>query len=317
MDLLSDLLRVVRLNGAHFYSVEAAAPWSVGTLPATQLSPRILPDAEHLIPYHIVTEGHCYGGLVGDDPVEISAGDVMVFPHGDGHALTTTPGRLSRGEVQITASTPHLQTIRLGGDGPRTGAFICGYLGCDRRPFNPLLAALPRTLVVHGVASAWVGAFTRQLTEEHRQGRPGADTVVTRLAELMFLEVLRHHLEHLPEGQSGFLAGLRDDVVGRALALLHERPGHPWTTATLAKEAATSRSNLAKRFTEIIGQPPVQYLAQWRMQVAANRLTESDEKIAAIAEAVGYESEAAFSRAFKRAAGTAPGAWRERARSLA
>src|SRR5689334_4485449 len=312
MDLLSDLLGVVRLRGAHFYKVEAATPWSVGTPHATKLNPRILPSAEHLIPYHIVTDGRCYGGLVGEDPVELSAGDVLVFPHGDGHALTNLPGRLSRAEVQITAATPHLQTVRLGNGRRRTCGLICGYLGCDLGPFNPLLSALPKTLAVHGIASPWVGAFTRQLTEEHRQGRPGADTVVTRLAELMFLEVLRYHLEHLPEGHKGFLAGLRDDIVGRALVSLHERPGHPWTMEALAKEAATSRSNLAKRFTDMVGQPPMQYLARWRMQVAANRLAESDMKIAAIAEAVGYDSEAAFSRAFKRNTGMAPGLWRER-----
>src|SRR5437868_2236878 len=132
MDLLSDLLRVVRLKGAHFYRVEMVAPWSVGTLPASQLNPRILPAAEHLIPYHIVTEGRCYGGLVGGDAVELSAGDVLVFPHGDGHALTNAPGTLSRAEVQITAATPHLQTVRLGREGPRTGSLIRGYLGCDR-----------------------------------------------------------------------------------------------------------------------------------------------------------------------------------------
>src|SRR5262249_59428223 len=133
MDLLSDLLRVVRLKGAHFFQVEGTAPWSVGTLPAAQLTPRILPAAEHLIPYHIVTEGRCYGGLTGELAVELSAGDVLVFPHGDGHALTSTPGRLPGALVLITAATPHLQTVRLGGPGPCTGALICGYLGCDRR----------------------------------------------------------------------------------------------------------------------------------------------------------------------------------------
>ena len=139
--------------------------------------------------------------------------------------------------------------------------------------------------------------------------------MLTRLAELMFIEVLRRYLDELPPEQTGWLAGLRDDVVGRVLALLHAEPGHPWTLPELAREAASSRSNVARRFTEIVGQPPMQYLAQWRMQVAANLLVQSGAKVATIATEVGYDSEAAFSRAFKRATGLAPGAWREARRA--
>jgi AraC-like DNA-binding protein len=161
------------------------------------------------------------------------------------------------------------------------------------------------------MSPAWLVAFSRKLTEESRVGRPGADTVLTRLAELMFIEVLRRYLEELPPGQTGWLAGLRDEVVGRVLTLLHDRPGHPWTLEELAREAASSRTNVARRFAEVVGQPPMQYLTQWRMQVAANLLVRSGTKIAAIATDVGYDSEAAFSRAFKRATGLAPGAWRQ------
>jgi AraC-like DNA-binding protein len=165
------------------------------------------------------------------------------------------------------------------------------------------------------VSNAWLGSFTRQATEESRLGRAGADLVLTRLAELMFIEVLRHYLEDLPAGQTGWLAGLRDEVVGRVLTLLHGRPGHPWTLAELAREAASSRSAVAKRFALLVGQPPMQYLTQWRMQVAANLLGQSDAKVAAIGAEVGYDSEAAFSRAFKKATGLAPGAWREARRT--
>jgi transcriptional regulator GlxA family with amidase domain len=161
------------------------------------------------------------------------------------------------------------------------------------------------------MSNAWLGGFTRQLIEESRLGRAGADEVLTRLAELMFIEVLRRYLDGLPPGQTGWLAGLRDEVVGRALTLLHGQPGHPWTLAGLAREAASSRSSLAKRFTLLVGQPPMQYLAQWRMQVAANLLAQSGAKVATIGVEVGYDSEAAFSRAFKKATGLAPGAWRE------
>jgi AraC-like DNA-binding protein len=168
---------------------------------------------------------------------------------------------------------------------------------------------------MRGMSNTWLGGFTRQLTEESRLGRAGADCVVTRLAELMFLEVLRRYLEDLPAGQTGWLAGIRDEIVGRVLTLLHGRPGHPWTLDELAREAGSSRSSVAKRFAELVGQPPMQYLTQWRMQVAANLLAQSGAKVATIGTEVGYDSEAAFSRAFKKATGLAPGAWREARRS--
>jgi AraC-like DNA-binding protein len=161
------------------------------------------------------------------------------------------------------------------------------------------------------MSSGWLDDFTRRLREESQLGRPGADGVLTRLAELMFIEVLRRYLADLPPGQSGWLAGLRDEVVGQALRLLHARPADPWTLEDLARESNSSRTNLAKRFTELVGQPPMQYLAQWRMQLAANLLSQTGNKVAAIGRAAGYDSEAAFSRAFKKATGLSPGAWRE------
>jgi AraC-like DNA-binding protein len=315
MDPLSDLLRVVRLDGAFFYPVEAAEPWSIETVAAQELSPRIMPAAEHLISYHILTEGRCYGGLVGEDQVELVAGDVIIFPHGDAYVMSSGRGVLTGPHVHTSAPDRYPHTVLLGDQGPRATSFVCGFLGCDRRPFNPLLAALPRRMHVRGVSNAWLGSFTRQATEESRLGRAGADLVLTRLAELMFIEVLRHYLEDLPAGQTGWLAGLRDEVVGRVLTLLHGRPGHPWTLAELAREAASSRSAVAKRFALLVGQPPMQYLTQWRMQVAANLLGQSDAKVAAIGAEVGYDSEAAFSRAFKKATGLAPGAWREARRT--
>jgi AraC-like DNA-binding protein len=311
MDPLSDLLRVVRLDGAFFYAVEAAEAWSVETVAARELSPRIMPAAEHLISYHILTEGRCYGGLVGEEQVELAPGDVIVFPHGDAHVMSSGRGVRVGPDVHTSVPARYAHTVLLGDQGPRVTSFVCGFLGCDRRPFNPLLAALPRRMHMRGLSKAWLGGFTRQQTEESRLGRAGAGTVLTRLAEVMFIEVLRRYLDELPPGQTGWLAGLRDEVVGRALTLLHGQPGHPWTLADLAREAASSRSSLAKRFALLVGQPPMQYLTQWRMQVAANLLAQSGAKVATIGAEVGYDSEAAFSRAFKKATGLAPGAWRE------
>ena len=314
MDPLSDLLRVVRLDGAFFYPVEAVAPWGVESAAARELAPRILPHAEHLIAYHILSEGRCFAGVLGEEQVELAPGDMIVFPHGDANLMSSARGLRVMPGVNTAAPARYPAAVHIGEPGPVGATFVCGFLGCDRLPFNPLLAALPRMLHVRGLSDAWLDTFARRLTEESRLDRPGADTVLTRLAELMFIEVLRRYLEGLPQGQTGWLAGLRDEVVGRVLALLHARPGHPWTLDELAREAGSSRSSVAKRFTELVGQPPMQYLTEWRMQVAANLLAQTGAKVSTVGAEVGYDSEAAFSRAFKKATGLAPGAWRERRR---
>ena len=276
MDPLSDLLRVVRLDGAFFFAVEAVNPWSVDTAAARELSPRILPAAEHLISYHILTGGRCYGGVRGEEQIEVVAGDVLVFPHGDAHVMSSERGLRVGPEVNAAAPERYPDTVHLGNHGPTGASFVCGFLGCDLRPFNPLLAALPHRMHVRGMSGTWLGTFTRQVTEESRLGRPGSDTVLTRLAELMFIEVLRRYLEDLgrrarPAGWPGFATR----SWAASLELIHARPGHPWSLDELAREAASSRSNVAKRFGELVGQPPMQYLAQWRMQVAANLLAQT------------------------------------------
>jgi AraC-like DNA-binding protein len=313
-DPLSDLLRVVRLDGAFFYAVEAAHPWIVESAAATELTPQILPGAEHLIAYHIITGGRCFARRLGDEPVELLPGDVVVLPHGDAHVMSSGRDLRAPG-VKTSFPDRYPDTVVLGNGGPPATTLVCGFLGCDRRPFNPLLASLPRLLVMRGMSSAWLGAFAGRVTDQTQLGRPGADGVLTRLAELMFVELLRGYLQDLPAGQTGWLAGLRDQVVGRALAVMHARPGHAWTLEELAREAQASRTSLAKRFTDLVGQPPMQYLTRWRMQVAANLLTQSEAKVFAVATEVGYDSEAAFSRAFKKNTGMAPGGWREIRRS--
>ncbi len=313
MDPLSDVLRAVRLNGAFFYAVEATAPWSVESLAARTLEPRILPGSEHLIAYHILTEGTCWAGLSDGPPVELRAGDVIVFPQGDTHVLSHAAGQRLPGDTHAASPDCFPEVVCVGPAGPPTARFVCGFLGCDRRPFNPVLGTLPRMLHQPGPAGGWLALFARQVVEETRARRAGASEVLTRLAELMFIEVVRDHLARLPEGQTGWLAGLRDPVVGAALGRLHAEPARAWTLDALAHEVAASRSRLAERFTALVGQPPMQYLAQWRMQLAAARLAEGSAKVATIAAEVGYDSEAAFSRAFKKLVGVPPGAWRRRA----
>jgi AraC-like DNA-binding protein len=309
MDPLSDVLRVVRLTGAYFYLVEASPPWSVRATAATQLAPRILPQSEHLISYHIVTSGRCWGGLEPEAHVELEPGDVIVFPHGDRHSMSSDRGRLVDAELALQSPQRYPDTVVLG-NGSRDTTFVCGFLGCDARPFNPLLSALPRCLHVPGGAGGWLAEFPRQAVAESRFGRMGAETMLTRMAELMFVEILRRHLETLVPEQTGWLAGLRDPIVGTALSCLHASPNRDWTIAALAREAGSSRTVLMERFTELIGLPPMQYLTQWRLQLAANLLATTTAKVASISEQVGYESEAAFSRAFKRAIGRSPAYFR-------
>ena len=316
MDPLSDVLRVVRLDGAYFYAVEATEPWSVRAVPAKELTPRLLPQAEHLISYHVLTSGRCWGGVYGEEQVEMEPGDVIVFPHGDAHLMSSRPGLDLEGDDYGTTPERYPHTVYIGSGGRTAATFVCGFLGCDQRPFNPLLATLPRRLHVRGLSQGWLSLFARQVVEESRADRAGADTVLTRLAELMFIEVLRRHLETITPEQRGWLAGLRDPMVGKALGLLHARPAHSWTLDELAREVSSSRSKFVERFTWLVGEPPMQYLAKWRMQLAANRLAQGSEKVAAVASAVGYESEAAFSRAFKKATGVSPAAWRQVRREL-
>jgi AraC-like DNA-binding protein len=308
MDPLSDVLRAVRLNGAYFYLVEAGAPWSVSSVAARELVPRVLPEAEHLISYHILLAGTCWGGLDGKQQVRMQANDVIVFPHGDPHLMSSNEGHES-GQTD-TSEERYPQIVHLGPDADRDTSLVCGFLGCDARPYNPLLASLPRRMHVPGIAAGWLSQFPRQVLDESRMGRVGSETMLTRMAELMFIEVVRRHVEQLSPQNSGWLAGLKDPVVGPALSQLHEHPTHPWTLAELARRIASSRTVLAERFTQLVGVPPMLYLRRWRLQLAAEQLARGSAKVAAVGAQVGYESEAAFSRAFMRETGLSPAAWR-------
>jgi AraC-like DNA-binding protein len=309
MDPVSDVLRAVRLTGAYFYLVEAGPPWSVFTAAARELVPRILPQAEHLISYHILVSGSCWGGLEGQPQVQLGPGDAIVFPHGGAHLMSSAAGL----RLHSVRDTPerHPNTVQLGPAGARETMFVCGFLGCDVRPYNPLLASLPPQMHLTGIAGGWLSQFPQQAVAESRAERVGSETMLTRMAELMFVEVVRRHVERLPERDTGWLAGLRDPIVGPALTELHERPDHPWTIPELARRIASSRTVLAERFSEVVGIPPMMYLMRWRLQLAAEQLVNSSAKVAAIGAQVGYDSEAAFSRAFKRETGLSPAAWRQ------
>ncbi len=320
-DPLSSVLQAVRLTGAAFFDVTASAPWVAEAPHARSIAHDVLPGAQHVIPYHVVTHGACFAGVVDGVALNLAAGDVIVFPQGDPHVLGSAPGTRA-------APTPALyREVRAGalpapivlndGGGPETAHLVCGFLGCDARPFNPLLATLPAVLRVNerDAPGGLLTRFIELARAESAAARAGAECVLGKLSELMFVEVVRRHLESLPPGQTGWLAGLRDPHVGRALELLHARPAHPWTLDELARKVALARSSLAERFAYLVGQPPMQYLMRLRLQLAAGLLADGGLTVAAIADEVGYESEAAFSRAFKRLVGTPPAAWRRERRT--
>jgi AraC-like DNA-binding protein len=334
-DPLSAVLRAVRLRGAIFFLVDASPPW-VAEAPATRvLAPLIMPGSQHVIEYHVVTRGSCYGGLVNGQAVELRTGDVIVFPHGDAHVMSSTPdmrgdpaldavrGSDDPGKIgellKLTKNAPPFTLQMGGGDasariGMGQSEVVCGFLGCDARPFNPLIAALPRVLHVRADSApnnGYLSSLIALTMTESMHKRAGSEVVLARFSELMFIEVVRRHLLTLPPEQEGWLAGLRDPVVGRALSLLHARPAYDWTIDGLARAASSSRSALAERFKMLVGQPPMQYLAQWRMQLASGLLAEGNANVGAVASEVGYGSEAAFSRAFKKLVGVSPAAWRE------
>ena len=266
-DALSDVLRTVRLTGALFFLVDAAAPWTIELPDGKALASAVLPGAQHVISYHIVTEGSCWGGVREDAAVRLEAGDVLVLPHGDAYAMSTSPdarGGPDRAEVlgfmrQMAAGQLPFVVTEGGADGERL-RLVCGFLACDLEPFNPLLATLPRLLHVRGPRSIGdpLDQLIRFTIAESRERRAGGECVRLRLSELMFVEVVRRHLATLPAEETGWLAGLRDPAVGRALALLHDRPAHPWTLEGLARDVGLSRSVLAERFAHLVGHPPMQ-----------------------------------------------------------
>jgi len=320
-DVLSEVLRAVRLTGAVFFKVDAWAPWVAEAPAAKWIAPHVMPGAEHVIEYHLITRGSCWAGIVGDTPVQLSAGDVIVFPQGDAHTVSSAPGmRGPDADPELFRRPADVQlpiAMSLNTAGPEKTEVLCGFIGCDARPFNPLLATLPRALHVKREQigdGALLEHLMRAAVGESGAPKPGSETMLSRLSELLFIEIVRHYCAQLPSDTKGWLAGLRDDVIGRSLSILHDRPAEPWSLESLAREVGLSRSALAERFHSFVGTPPMQYLARWRMQLAASLLSGSQLTLSQVAERVGYGSETALSRAFKRLVGVAPSAWREGAR---
>lgn len=316
-DVLSDVLSAVRLTGAVYYDFELSSPWVAEAPPSRVIAAKVMPGAQRVIEYHVIARGSAWGNAIGQEPIRLREGDLIVFPQGDPHVLSSAPGMRAEPAMPVApyASAPLPWVYELGGGGPERARVVCGFLGCDDRPFNPLLTALPTTIHLSSgptSATGWLGTLLNIAVKESGGARAGGENVLARVSELMFVEVIRRYIESLPATHSGWLSGLRDPVVGHALAALHGQPAEPWTVEQLARLVGLSRSVFAERFASMVGQAPMQYLALWRMQLASRMLIEG-RQVAAVASAVGYESEAAFSRAFKKLVGQAPATWRKSA----
>ncbi len=316
-DALSDVLRVVRLLGGVFLHAEFTAPWCVLSQATPEDCGPLMPEVDHIILYHYVLEGRMAVEVANAPPVEVVARQAVVLPHNDMHRMGSDLNLkpVSSHDILQVQTDGSLAEIHHGGGGART-RLICGFLGCRHVDGNPLLAALPPVLRLDtrdGAAAEWIRSCFNFAAEEIAAGHVGSATVLAKLSELLFVEAVRRHVDALPPERTGWLAALKDPFVARALALIHGRLSEPWTVDALAREVGLSRSAFAERFTRLIGQSPMHYLSCWRLQVAAQRLSTSHEAMGRIAYEVGYESEAAFNRAFKRLYGAPPATWRKRA----
>lgn len=314
------MLRTVRLSGAIFFDVSASSPWVAEAPPASTLAPLVMPGSQHVIEYHVITSGSCWATLLDsdEDPVRLSPGSIIMFPQGDRHVLSSSPRMRSEPDPGIFDQPEELSPpyyIEHFGGGSEKTRLMCGFLGCDALPFNPIVQSLPRMVHVpdgYDGASGWLSSLIKTTMTESRRKRVGAGSVLSRLSELIFIEVVRSYMESLPDNAGGWLAALGDRHIGRAIQVLHDDPARSWTLDALARVVGVSRTVLVNRFTAHVGVAPMTYLSNWRMQIAAGMLAGSSATISSVAADVGYESEAAFSRTFKRCTGMSPGAWRKR-----
>ena len=308
IDTLSEVLKAVRLSGAVFLRGHFSAPFALKATSAEMMLAFFPPESDHIMPFHLVTRGELHVDVDGHGPHTLGVGDIILLPHGSAHTLRDKPGEgfVDAATLQETGTPP---TLTFGGGGDRT-EILCGFFHCRGQIYNPLMQALPDVIVVGDAPdrSAWLTATAQRTLQELVAQRPGSAAVIERLVDGMFIEVVQRYLdESAPEG---WLVGVSDPVVGRALGRIHSEPATDWTVDVLAREAAVSRSVLADRFSKLIGMSPIRYLTCWRMELASQRLRHTSDPIAQIAVEVGYESEASFNRAFKRHVGDPPAAWR-------
>jgi AraC-like DNA-binding protein len=315
MDAFSEVLSTVKLQGALFFNAEFSAPWGFSSPHSSVLAPHLLPGAEHLVIYHFVMEGSASIRTESGDTVFLKPGDIVVFPHGDPHRMACgSPEHLMDTAAVVSLMLRRNEGPMNAGGGGEVTRFVCGYMACDPRLCQPILDGLPAMIQVNIRADAsgqWLENSIRHLVVEARSGSPGSSAMLAKLSEALFVDTLRRYVASLPAEQTGSLAGTRDPIVGKSLAILHRRPEHSWTIAELAREVGLSRSALVDRFSRYLSEPPMTYLSRWRLQLAARSLGSTSHSMAQIAAEVGYESEAAFNRAFKREFGLPPARFRK------
>ena len=315
MDAFSEILSGVKLNGALFFSAEFSAPWCFASPASSTLAPLLAPGAPHLVIYHFVIDGAAFVQTAAGQSMELGPGDVVVLPNGDPHIMTSSRGVTTTSltsEILSKVRSRDLSPLQAGGGGD-PARYVCGYMACDPFLSRPILGGLPSVFKVNirvDRSGQWLENSILHLVEEAASGRVGSEAMLAKLSEALFVDTLRRHVASLPEQQTGWLAGARDPIVGKSLGLLHGRIAHPWTIADLADEVGISRSALIERFTRYLAEPPMTYLMRWRLRLAARSLENTSRGVAAIAAEVGYESEAAFSRAFKREFGRPPSHYR-------
>ena len=319
MDVLSEVLKAVRLDGALFYNGEFSAPWCFRSPASRAVAPYLSGNSSQVIIFHLLTEGRGYAHVEGESQkVPLNAGDIVIFPHGDPHFVGNgSPVKPVDNEQELQRILSQgLKLSRFGGGGEVT-KFICGYMACEPQLSRVFLGGLPPVLKINirnDDSGQWLENSIRYSVGNADASRPGGEAVIAKLSEVLFVEALRRYIALLPPEQTGWLAGVRDPEVGKALALLHRQPAHPWTIATLANETGISRSVLAERFRRYLSETPIAYLTRWRLQLGAQLLKSTSSSVAQIAGEVGYESEPAFNRAFKRKFGLPPARFRNQAK---
>jgi AraC-like DNA-binding protein len=314
VDAFSEVLSTVKLQGAVFFNAEFSAPWGFLSPRSDFLAPHLLPGAERLVIYHLVLEGSASVRPQNGEAVSLGPGDIVVFPHGDPHHMACgSPLEFMDTDAVLKLILRRNLTPMCAGGGGAVTRFVCGYMACDSRLSQPILGSLPAVIKVNireDASGQWLEKAIRHLVEEAASSSPGSSAMLAKLSEALFVDTLRRYIAQLPEEQTGWLAGTRDPHVGKSLAILHRRPEHPWTIAELAREVGLSRSTLVERFSRYLSEPPMAYLTRWRLQLAARALDSTSDSMAQIAAEVGYVSEAAFNRAFKREFGLPPARFR-------
>ncbi|HSQ52711.1 MAG TPA: AraC family transcriptional regulator [Nitrospiraceae bacterium] len=320
MEILSEVLKAVKLDGAMFYNAEFSAPWCARSIDARTVTSYLSPNSQQVIIFHLLTEGRGYAHVEGDNrPLPLNAGDIVIVPHGDAHILGNGPSVTPVGREQVLEQvlSQGLKVSRMGGGGELT-KFICGYMSCDPQLSRVFLGGLPPIMKVNirdDSSGQWLEHSIRYSVDNADASKPGGETVLAKLSEVLFVETLRRYIAQIPQEQTGWLAGVRDPDVGKALALMHRKPAHPWTIAALANQVGISRSVLAERFRRYLSETPIAYLTRWRLQLGAQMLKSTSHGVAQVAAEVGYESESSFNRAFKREFGLPPARFRSQSRS--